>query len=255
MAGRLAGKSVLVTGATSGIGEATAHAMAAEGARLTLSGRDASRGRKVEAAVLAAGGEARFIVADLLEAGAADRLVVATVEATGRIDVLINNAGVAFRHRADTCTDEEWATVMATNVTSVFRLCRAAIPHMRKQGGGVIVNVASDWALVGGRNAFAYCASKGAVAQMTRAMALDHAREGIRVNAVCPGDTETPMLEAGAVARGAGANWQAQYGEGLPLGRIAQPNEIARGIVFLASDDSACMTGAMLTMDCGNTAG
>jgi meso-butanediol dehydrogenase/(S,S)-butanediol dehydrogenase/diacetyl reductase len=255
MAGRLSGKSVLVTGATSGIGEATAHAMAAEGARLTLTGRDATRGRKVEAAVRASGAEARFVVADLLQAGAPEKLVAATMEATGRIDVLINNAGVAHRHRADTCTDEEWSAVMETNVTSVFRLCRATIPHMRKQGGGVIVNVASDWALVGGRNAFAYCASKGAVAQMTRAMALDHAREGIRVNAVCPGDTETPMLEAGAVARGAGTNWQAQYGEGLPLGRIAQPGEIARGIVFLASDDSACMTGAMLTMDCGNTAG
>lgn len=256
MAGRLAGKSVLVTGASSGIGAATAHAMAAEGARLTLSGRDATRGRKVEAAVRAAGAEAHFIVADLLETGAPDRLVAATMEATGRIDVLVNNAGVALRHRADTCTDEEWATVMETNVTSVFRLCRATIPHMRAQGGGVIVNVASDWALVGGRNAFAYCASKGAVAQMTRAMALDHAREGIRVNAVCPGDTETPMLEAGADARGAGgAGWQAQYGAGLPLGRIAQPMEIARGIVFLASDDGACMTGAMLTMDCGNTAG
>ena len=254
MTGRLAGKSVLVTGATSGIGKATAHAMAAEGARLTLSGRDAERGRKVEAAVRASGAEARFVVADLLQAGAADRLVAATLEATGRIDVLINNAGVAHRHRADTCTDEEWTAVMETNVTSVFRLCRATIPHMRKQGGGVIVNVASDWALVGGRNAFAYCASKGAVAQMTRAMALDHAREGIRVNAVCPGDTETPMLEAGAVSRGAGTNWQAQYGEGLPLGRIAQPGEIARGIVFLASDDASCMTGAMLTMDCGNTA-
>jgi len=256
MAGRLAGKSVLVTGASSGIGKATAHAMAAEGARLTLSGRDEARGREVEASVRAAGAEARFVVADLLAAGAADRLVAATMEATGRIDVLINNAGVAHRHRADTCTDEEWSAVMETNVTSVFRLCRAAIPHMRSQGGGVIVNVASDWALVGGRNAFAYCASKGAVVQMTRAMALDHAREGIRVNAVCPGDTETPMLEAGAVANGAGgAGWQAQYGEGLPLGRIAQPTEIARGIVFLASDDSSCMTGTTLTMDCGNTAG
>ena len=254
MAGRLSGKSVLVTGASSGIGEATALAMAAEGARLTLSGRDATRGRKVEAAVRAVGAEARFIVADLLEKGAPEKLVAATMEATGRIDVLINNAGVAHRHRADTCTDEEWSAVMDTNVTSVFRLCRATIPHMRKQGSGVIVNVASDWALVGGRNALAYCASKGAVAQMTRAMALDHAREGIRVNAVCPGDTETPMLEAGAVSRGAGVDWQAQYGEGLPLGRIAQPAEIARGIVFLASDDSACMTGAMLTMDCGNTA-
>jgi NAD(P)-dependent dehydrogenase (short-subunit alcohol dehydrogenase family) len=163
---------------------------------------------------------------------------------------------VILRHRADSCTDEEWAAVMETNVTAVFRLCRAAIPVMRAQGGGAIVNVASDWALVGGRNAFAYCASKGAVAQMTRAMALDHAREGIRVNAICPGDTATSMLASGAETRAGGSgDWLAKLGEGLPLGRVAQPDEIARGILFLASDASSIMTGSMLVMDAGNTAG
>lgn len=256
MGEKLAGKSVLVTGATSGIGEATAHAMAGEGVRLLLTGRDVTRGRKVESALQALGADARFVAEDLLAPGAADRLVAAAMEATGRIDVLVNNAGIVFRHTAETCTDAEWNAVIETNVTSVFRLCRAAVPRMRAQGGGVIVNVASDWALVGGRNAFAYCVSKGAIAQMTRTMALDHARDGIRVNAVCPGDTETPMLESGAVARGAGGSgWQAKFGASLPLGRIAQPAEIARGIVFLASEDSSYMTGSMLVMDGGNTAG
>jgi meso-butanediol dehydrogenase / (S,S)-butanediol dehydrogenase / diacetyl reductase len=256
MTGRLVNKVALVTGATSGIGEATALAMAEEGARLLLTGRDAARGTAVEAAARAKGAEAQFVAADLRKAGDAERLVAAAVERLGRLDVLVNNAGVAIRHRVDTCTDEEWAAVMETNVTAVFRLCRAAVPAMRAQGGGVIVNVASDWALVGGRNAFAYCASKGAVAQMTRAMALDHAREGIRVNAICPGDTATPMLASGAAVRaGAATDWLKALGEDLPLGRVAQPAEIARGIVFLASDDAAIMTGSMLVMDAGNTAG
>lgn len=256
MAAGMAGKTALVTGATSGIGEATALAMAEAGARLLLTGRDAARGRAVEAAVRARGAEAQFLAADLRKTGEADRLVAAALRQWGRLDVLVNNAGVIFRHRADTCTDEEWAAVMETNVTAVFRLCRAAIPAMRAQGGGVIVNVASDWALVGGRNAFAYCASKGAVAQMTRAMALDHAREGIRVNAICPGDTATPMLASGATVRaGGGADWLAEMGAALPLGRVAQPAEIARGILFLASDDASVMTGSMLVMDAGNTAG
>jgi len=255
MARRFEGKAALVTGATAGIGEATALALAGEGAHLLLTGRDKARGDAVLAAVRKAGAEAVFEVADIRDPASAGRLVAATVERFGRLDVLVNNAGVIFRHRADTCTDEEWAAVMDTNVTAVFRMCRAAIPQMRSQGGGAIVNIASDWALVGGRNAFAYCASKGAVAQMTRAMALDHAGEGIRVNAICPGDTATAMLESGATTRvGGQGDWKAAFGAGLPLGRIAEPDEIARGILFLASEEAAFMVGSMLVMDGGNTA-
>jgi NAD(P)-dependent dehydrogenase (short-subunit alcohol dehydrogenase family) len=255
MAGKLEGKIALVTGATSGIGEATALAMAEEGAQLLLTGRDAARGAAVLAAVRKVGADGLFVADDVREPGTAKRLVAAAVERFGRLDILVNNAGVIFRHRADSCSDAEWDAVMDTNVTAVFRLCRAAIPQMRKQGGGAIVNVASDWALVGGRDAFAYCVSKGAVAQMTRAMALDHAAEGIRVNAICPGDTATPMLASGAEVRaGGGEDWQAAFGSALPLGRVAQPGEIARGIVFLAGADAAIMTGSMLVMDAGNTA-
>src|SRR5215468_1841368 len=169
-------KVMIVTGATSGIGEAIARASAAAGARLMLTGRSIERGEAVRGAC---GAAAQFIPGDVSQTGFADGLVDETVRRCGRLDVLVNNAGVTHRHTAETATDDEWEHVMAVNVTAVFRLSRAGIKAMKRSGGGVIVNIGSDWALVGGRNAIAYCASKGAIAQMTRAMALDHARENI----------------------------------------------------------------------------
>jgi NAD(P)-dependent dehydrogenase (short-subunit alcohol dehydrogenase family) len=208
--------------------------------------------------VLAAcGAAAQFIPGDVSQAGFADRLVDETVRSCGRLDVLVNNAGVTHRHTAETATDEEWDHVMAVNVTAVFRLSRAGIKAMKRNGGGVIVNIGSDWALVGGRNAFAYCTSKDAVAQMTRAMALDHVRDNIRVNCVCPGEIYTPMTAAGIPHRYPGLTQEQglrQLAAEIPLGRIAQPDEIAKAVLFLASDDSSFMTGAMMSVDGGSTA-
>lgn len=245
---RLKDKVTIVTGATSGIGEAIANAAAAAGARLMLTGRSVERGERVRAAC---GPGAQFLAGDVSQAGFADHLVDETVRRCGRLDVLVNNAGVIHRHTAETSTDEEWDHVMAVNVTAVFRLSRAGIKAMKRNGGGVIVNIGSDWALVGGRNAFAYCASKGAVAQMTRAMALDHAGENIRVNCVCPGEIDTPMTAAGLAHRGL---TREQLAAEIPLGRIANPDEIAKAVLFLASDDSSFMTGAMMSVDGGSTA-
>ena len=249
----LAGRSILVTGATAGIGKAIAEVLAARGARLLLTGRNEAAGAALVEAVRRQGGVAGFVPAEITGQGTAELLVARTVEAHGRLDVLVNNAGIVVRGRADECTDEDWDRIMATNVTALFRLSRAAVPVMRAQGGGVIVNIASDWGLVGAVRALAYGASKGAVVQITRSMALDHARDGIRVNAVCPGDTDTTMLD-GAMSSADRAAELARMGAALPLGRVAQPSEIARVVAFLASDDAAFMTGALVPVDGGNTA-
>jgi meso-butanediol dehydrogenase / (S,S)-butanediol dehydrogenase / diacetyl reductase len=248
---RLDGKVMLVTGATSGIGAAIALEAAKEGAKLVLTGRSAERGeairRQCSGAVFHAG--------DIAQKGVPETLVDAAVKEFGRLDILVNNAGIVHRHTAETATDQEWDDVIATNVTGVFRMSRATLRHMKRQGGGTIINIGSDWALVGGRNAFAYCASKGAVAQMTRAMAVDHARDNIRVNCICPGDIETPMLASGIAKRGMTLEDGLKHlAAAIPMGRVAQPREIARAAVFLASDDSSFMTGAMLSVDGGSTA-
>lgn len=243
----LSGKIALITGATSGIGMATAKVFAERGASLLLSGRNADAGQ-----ALAAELGARFLVIDVAAAGAAEILIDWAVRSHGRLDILVNNAGVLFPGDSQECTDEQWATILAVNVTGVFRLSRAAVPVMARQGGGVIVNVASDWGLVAAQKAVAYGTSKGALVQLTRSMAADHARQGIRVNAVCPGDTDTPMLRTLA-----GAEAEARLQEmaaAIPLGRIGRPRDTATAIAFLASDDASFITGAMLPVDGGNSA-
>ena len=252
----LSGKSVIVTGATSGIGAATARAAASAGARLMLTGRSAERGAGGLAEARAAGADAEFTAGDVTEAGFADRLVAGTVERFGRLAVLVNNAGIALRGPIDRCSDDDWQRTLAVNATGVFYMARAAVRQMKRQGAGAIVMVASDWALVGGANAFAYCASKGAVLQMARAMALDHGPDGIRVNAICPGDIETPMLLDGIAKRGLdAAEGLKQLGAQFPLGRVGQAAEVAKAILFLASDAASYMTGAALAVDGGHTAG
>ena len=189
------GKSVLVTGSTTGIGEASARAFAAQGARVLVTGRNEERGRAICAGIEADGGTAVFSAADVSDRAQCDRLVSETVHHFGRLDILVNNAGVLHEGTALTTSDHAWDETMEVNVSSVFFMSRAALKQMSAQGSGCIVNTASEWGLNGEPGYVAYCASKGAVVQMTRCMALDHAAEGIRVNAVCPG--EDPYGDAG----------------------------------------------------------
>jgi meso-butanediol dehydrogenase / (S,S)-butanediol dehydrogenase / diacetyl reductase len=249
------GKAVLVTGSTSGIGEACARLFAESGAAVMVSGRDEGRGRAVVQGIRAAGGRAEFTAVDLRADGACERLVEDTVRKLGRLDVLVNNAGILYTANALDTTNHQWLDTMAVNVNALFYLSRAAVGHMKASGGGVIVNVASEWGLNGEPNHVAYCASKGAVVQITRCMALDHAADHIRVNSVCPGEIHTRMVDEILAARGGDpqANLRA-LAAGIPVRRLAQPVEVARCVRFLASDEASYVTGANLSVDGGNDA-
>ncbi len=247
----IAGKAVLVTGASSGIGAATARRFGASGARVMLSGLDERGCKAVADDIAGAGGEALFLHGDLGDAAFCDRLVEDAVARLGRVDVLVNNAGLVRRGAADETSDDDWRATMAVNLDAVFYLSRAAVRVMKRQGGGVIVNTASELGLIGSHGNVAYCASKGGVIQLTRAMALDHARENIRVNAICPGPVDTPLLARFDDGRGERLK---EIAEETPMGRVATPDEIAGAILFLASDDARFMTGATLVVDGGITA-
>lgn len=255
MAGRLDGKVALITGATSGIGRAIAEKFAAEGARLFITGRNEEEGTRLGRAL-----KAVFVPGDVTAPGLADALVIQAVSIHGRLDILVNNAGIIHRGNALETSDAEFAKVMEVNVAAPFRFARAAIRQMVTQfeaegKGGSIVNIASDWAVVAGIGELAYCTSKAAIVQMGKAMAADHAKQGIRVNAVCPGDVETPMLIGGILHRGDTAEaGLKKNGAGIPMGRVGQPQEIANAVCFLASDEASFVTGTSLLVDGGNTA-
>jgi meso-butanediol dehydrogenase/(S,S)-butanediol dehydrogenase/diacetyl reductase len=245
------GKTVLVTGATSGLGEAIAETFASSGADLVLAGRDQQRGAGLRERLCALGRKVEFIPGDITDRAYCETLVDGAVSALGHLDIVVNSAGVAHHATVDETTDEQWQNTFDVNVNGMFYVCRAAIPKMRERGG-VIVNIASDAALTGSRHLVAYCASKGAVLQMTRAMALDHGREGIRVVAICPGDVDTPMLRG--EFRDLGLSLEEglrQSAENVPLNRVCTPEEVADLVLYSASDSGRFMTGYPLVMDGG----
>jgi NAD(P)-dependent dehydrogenase (short-subunit alcohol dehydrogenase family) len=251
---RLHNKVALITGGTSGIGEATAALFAREGARIAITGRNRDRGQKVVAAIEQAGGKAIFLECDVRSAEQCRRAVNETLNTFGSLNVLFNNAGVYYPHTALDCTEEEWDLQIDINLKGTFLMSKYALPAMIAQGSGVIINNSSGWGIVGGDAAVAYCASKGGVVLLTKAMAIDHGRQGIRVNCICPGDVDTPMLPEDARMRG--LKWQ-DYLAGAanrPMGRVGTPEEIAKAVLFLASDDSSFMTGSALVVDGGGTA-
>jgi len=214
--------------------------------------RDRERGTAVAQEIAAAGGRAVFEPGDVTLDADCRRAVERTVSELGALHVLFNNAGIIHRSTIVDLPEAEWDRTMAVNVKSLYLMCRHAVPVMVRQGGGVIVNTASNWGLVAGRQAAAYCASKGAVVLLTKAMALDHAAQKIRVNCVCPGDTDTPMLRGEARQLGEPAErFLAASASDTPLGRVATPEEIARAVLYLASDASSFVTGTSLVVDGG----
>jgi len=258
MTGRLSGKTAIITGATSGIGKATALLFAEEGAQVVITGRRANLGQRVSEEIRQRGARGVFVEADHTQAEACSRVLERTLAEFGRVDILFNNAGIVTQGTAETTSDEVWNDTIAINITAVWRMCKLVLPVMRKQGGGVIVNNGSDWSVVAGEDAFPYIMSKGAVGMMTKAMALDYARQNIRVNAVCPGDTLVDRwLESDYFEQTDPASLEAAIKAAsayLPMGRFGKPEEIAKAVLFLASDDSSFMTGHLLLVDGGNTA-
>jgi len=244
----------LVTGGASGIGRATAILLAREGAAVMVHDLK-EEGQATAEAILAAGGRASFVRGDVTRAADCQAAVQKAVTDFGGLHVLVNNAGIIRRASVVDTTEEEWDRVMAVNVKSVFLFSRAAIPIMARGGGGVIVNTASGWGLDGGRDAASYCASKAAVVNLTRAMAIDHADQNIRVNCVCPGDTDTAMLREEARQLGQDVGQFLARSAQRPLGRMGRPEEIAQAILFLASDASSYVTGTALVVDGGGHAG
>ena len=227
---------------------------AREGAKVAITGRNEDRGHAVVAKIVKDGGRAIFIRTDVRLAAECRHAVDETVRAFDHLDILFNNAGVFYPHTILDCTEEEWDLQMDINLKGTFLMSKAALPGMIERRGGVIINNSSGWGIAGGDSAVAYCASKGGVVLLTKAMAIDHGKQGIRVNCICPGDVDTPMLPEDARMRG--LKW-ADYLAGCanrPLGRIGTTEEIAKAALFLASDDSSFMTGAALVVDGGGLA-
>ena len=238
---RFEGQKALVTGAAGGIGSVLVAALRREGAQVAAADR----------AVAAIEAEA-YLPGDLLDGAYADSLPQAAADALGGLDILVNNAGVITRGPVTETSDADWSLSVGVNVEAPFRICRSAIPIMAARGGGAIVNTASCWGLRPGPNHALYCMTKAAIASLTQCMGHDHAHQGIRINAVCPNEVDTPMLRSGFAKRGFDpATAVAELGKTVPLGRIALPDDIVDVVLFLASDAARYMCGALVEVNGG----
>ncbi len=248
------GKRVLITGGTSGMGEACAVSFAAAGARVVINGRNHERARAVINAARKQPGTIAFVDGDIGERKKCDLIVTEAVGILGGLDIVVNSAGIIYHATVEDTTDEQWLETMNVNVNGMFYICRAAMPQL-KASKGTIINIASDAALSGSHHLTAYCASKGAVLQMTRAMALDYAPEGVRIVPICPGDVDTPMLRGEFSDRGLDAKaGLRESAEAVPLNRVCTAQEVADMVLFACSDSARFITGYPLVLDGGNRA-
>jgi len=253
--GRLSGKAAAITGGASGIGEATARLFAEEGALIAIADLDVERGRSVAAEIQAKGGSTIFVETRTERESEAAAFVRRARQEFGRLDILVNNAGMRLYQTVVEATEASWDAILGVNLKGYAFCAKAAIPEMRRTGGGSIVNVASIRALVAGPAMPQYDTTKAAVTGLTRSMARDHAGEGIRVNAVCPGPIFTRFHERRATAAGKTFDeFTAEFGRGTMLGRPGTPREVAQCILFLASEEASYVTGTCLYVDGGHTA-
>ena len=245
----------VVTGGASGIGKATAHRFLEEGANVAIADISKEAGERVVSEMKAMGYEPLLVTGDVTKSADVKRMVGEVVEKFGRIDVLFSNAGILIEGTVEEVSEEDWDRTMAVNVKGVFLMAKEVVPHMLRQGKGVIVNNASCSGLVGDRGAIAYNTSKAAVVIMTKCLALDYAMHNIRVNCVCPGEIETPMFLQEASARGISPEeHRKDIAAHHPIGRLGRPKEVADAVLFLASDDSSFITGTAFSVDGGYTA-
>ncbi|GAA4064736.1 SDR family NAD(P)-dependent oxidoreductase [Agromyces indicus] len=251
---RLEHKKAIVTGGAGGIGRATAMALAAEGAEVAVVDLNGEAADAVVAEIRDAGFRAIGVQADVSSEADIERVVATTVAEFGGVDVVFNNAGIIRRTTAVETSAEEWDRVFGVNVRSIFLMCKHVVPIMAAAGGGSIINTGSGWGLKGGGRAISYCASKGAVVNMTRALAIDHGPQGIRVNSVNPGDVNTGMLRDEAQQLGEDTAAFLAEAADRPLRRMGEPREIAAAVVWLASDESSYVTGSALVVDGGGIA-
>lgn len=248
-------KVVLISGGANGIGKATAISFCKAGATVVLVDIDHISGEIICQSLKEMGFNIVFKQADVSKSKDCERVVGETLEFFDRIDILFNNAGITRRTSVTETTEEEWDKVIQVNLKSVFLLSKFVIPVMEKLGGGVIVNTGSGWGLVGGAKAAPYCASKGGVVLLTKSMAIDHGRSNIRVNCVCPGDTDTNLLRDEALQLGEHELKLVEDGASRPLGRVGRPEDIANAVLFLSSEHSSFMTGETMVVDGGGLAG
>jgi len=245
---RLKNKIAIVTGGSSGIGRASSILFAKEGAKVVVADINDKTGEDVVKTINMNSGEATYVHCDVTKEDQAKNLITKTVEKYGRLDVLYNNAGIGMVKLLPEMTEQEWDRIFNINVKGAFFCSKYAIPQMKKQGRGAIVNTASNWGLIAYPHWPAYCATKGAVVMLTKALAIDHAPDNIRVNCVCPGNIDTPLLRAGIAAEGS-------FEEATKtMGRLAKPEEVAYLALFLASDESSYVTGAAMVVDNGESA-
>jgi NAD(P)-dependent dehydrogenase (short-subunit alcohol dehydrogenase family) len=250
----LEGKIAIVTGAGSGIGRGVSLRLAEMGAVVALLDIDEGKGRETLAQIQDQNGEAVFLLCDIRRAQDCRRVIAGIIERHGKIDVLCNCAGVVIRKSMVELTEEEWDRTLDVMLKGIYLLSREVIPHMIGQGAGSIINIGSGWSLKGGPRAAAYCAAKSGVANLTRAIAIDHGKQNLRVNCVCPGDVDTPMLRSEAAQLGENVEQFLKEAAKRPLARIGTPEDVANAVLFLASPMASWITGAALVVDGGGLA-